>query len=279
MAPKPRTVAIANEKGGVGKTTTTLGLASTFMAQKRPVLLIDMDPQANCSSGLGVEATPNQPTTYSLMAQNSPGAAADAVVATAWEGVDLIPSSTDLARMEADGSNDLIFRLDMAFEGLDLSGYDAVLIDCPPSLGKLLYSSLCLASDVVILTEPEKWAVRGVGTLLTTMRSVRRRANPNVTLKKIVINKRRHNVLEHEFRETELRDAFGPLVAKSVVPDLAARKNATSSNTPVHEYTGSKSAAIRVAYDGLVEEIFDTPHSAVELEYLADLLDTQPAVR
>ena len=195
-----------------------------------------MDPQANCSAGLGVEAGPNQPTTYSLMAQNSPGAAADAVVATAWAGVDLIPSSTDLARIEADGSNDLIFRLLTAFEGLDLSGYAAVLIDCPPSLGKLLYSSLCLATDVVIVTEPEKWSVRGVGTLLTTMRSVRRRPNPDLMLNKIVINKR-DNLIEHEFRETELRGAFGPLVAKTVVPDLVARKNATSSNTPVHLYT------------------------------------------
>lgn len=278
MARKPRTVAVANEKGGVGKTSTVLGMASAFMAQKRPALIIDMDPQANCSSGLGVEAAPNQATTYSLMAQNIPGAAAEAVVATAWDGIDLIPSSTDLARIEADGSNDLIFRLLTAFEGLDLSGYDAVLIDCPPSLGKLLYSSLCLASDVVIVTEPEKWSVRGVGTLLTTMRSVRRRPNPDLILNKIVINKR-DNLLEHEFRETELRSAFGPLVATSVVPDLVARKNATSSNTPVHQYTGSKAVSFRVAYDGLVKEIFDTPHSAVELEYLADLFDTQPASR
>ena len=127
-----RKLALCNQKGGVGKTATTLGLASALSDQGRNVLIVDVDPQGNSTTGLGVEITDDMMTTFDLMNRTAAGAAANAVIATPWDRVDLIPSNEALANIESDVANDLIFRLDIAFEGLDLSVYDAVLFDCPP---------------------------------------------------------------------------------------------------------------------------------------------------
>jgi chromosome partitioning protein len=249
-----RRLTIGNQKGGVGKTATVLGLASALMKRKKQVLVVDMDPQANSTTGLGVEVPEDHLTTYELMSSTSPGAARDAVMSTPWDGVDLIPASVALSRIESDGSNDLIFRLDTAFEGLDLSDYAAMLIDCPPSLGKLLYSSLCASDGVAVVTQAERDSVNGVQAFIETVENVRRRPNPKLTLDKIIINLRDNNN-EHVFREEELRTKFGDLVAKTTIPDLVARKNAHSVNMPIHEYRGRGNIPLQVAYDSLLEEL------------------------
>ena len=137
MAPttQPWKLALANQKGGVGKTATTLGLASAVAHAGGNVLVVDMDPQANATTGLGIDVDEQTLTTYDLMSKGVAGAAAEAILATPWDRVDLIPADEALATIESDGANDLIFRLDIAFEGVDLSAYDLVLVDCPPSLG------------------------------------------------------------------------------------------------------------------------------------------------
>lgn len=252
---QPRKIAFANQKGGVGKTATTLGLASALAAAGKQVLVVDVDPQGNATTGLGVELTPDQLTTFDLMATSAvTGKAIDAIVATEWDRVDLIPADDRLANIEADGSNDLIFRLDIAFEGIDLSPYNVVLFDCPPSLGKLLFSVLCAADSVVAVTEPTVDSVKGVGALEATIQHVIRRPNPRLEFRKVVINRRRHTN-EHAFREAELRSAYGDLVARTVVPDLAARQDAHSGRQPMHAHVGGKALSLRLAYDDLAAEL------------------------
>ncbi|MGY5036516.1 ParA family protein [Streptomyces sp. 900116325] len=249
-----RKVAICNQKGGVGKTATTLGLASALSNQGRNVLVVDVDPQGNATTGLGVEIRDGMMTTFDLMNRTAAGTAADAVVATPWAHVDLIPANEALANIESDGANDLIFRLDIAFEGLDLSAYEAVLFDCPPSLGKLLFAVLCAADGVLAVTEPTIDSVRGIENLQETILNVQRRPNPRLTLDKIVLSRKRVTG-EHRFRESELRDTYGELVAKTAIPELAARQDAHSTHTPIHKFSGGKALALQVAYTDLLSEL------------------------
>lgn len=249
-----RKLALCNQKGGVGKTATTLGLASSLSEQGLNVLIVDVDPQGNSTTGLGVEVTEDTRTTFDLMSRTAPGAAADAVIATPWEHVDLIPSNEALANIESDGANDLIFRLDIAFEGIDLSPYAAVLFDCPPSLGKLLFAVLCAVDGVIAVTEPTIDSVRGIENLQETIRNVQRRPNPRLTLEAIVLSRKR-TTGEHRFREAELRDTYGDLVARTAIPELSARQDAHSTHTPIHKFSGGKALALQVAYTDLLSEL------------------------
>jgi len=251
---QPRKIAIANQKGGVGKTATALGLASAVMTRGGKVLVVDADPQGNSTMGMGVTVGNDTLTTYHLMNQTIEGRAADAVVATDWDGVDLIPADEELSKIESDGSNDLVFRLDVAFEGVDLSPYDLVVFDCPPSLGKVLFSVLIVCDGVVAVTEPTIDSVTGVTRLEDTISTVRKRANPHLEFSKIVLSRRR-NTTEHNFRENELREGYGDLVARTVIPELAARQDAHSARTPIHQFRGGRSIALQTAYDDLLDEL------------------------
>lgn len=251
---QPKRHALCNQKGGVGKTATTLGLASAISHRGGKALIVDMDPQANATEGLGVYTVEGQLTTADLMDRTQPGSAIDAVVATDWDGIDLIPAHLDLSNAESSGASDLVFRLDVAFEGLDLSAYDAVLFDCPPSLGKLLFAVLLTVDDVYAVTEPTKDSVKGVTRLETTIEKVKVRPNPRLEFAKIIIS-RRQNKGEHIDRERELRAAYGGLVANTVIPDLGARQDAHSAEVPMHKYRGGRALSLQVAYDDLLDEL------------------------
>lgn len=257
-----RKIAVANQKGGVGKTSTVLGLASALADTGRNVLVVDMDPQGNSTSGLGVAVEERTRTTFDLMSRTKEGAAVEAVIATPWDYVDLIPADAALANIESDGANDLIFRLDVAFEGVDLGEYAAVLLDCPPSLGKLLFAVLCAADGIVAVTEPTIDSVRGVSNLEETVRNVQRRPNPRLQWDKIVLSRVRRTG-EHNFRETELRRTYGELIARTRIPELAARQDAHSSHTPIHDFRGGKALSLQIAYTDLLEELHLTDKETV----------------
>lgn len=251
---QPRKIALGNQKGGVGKTASTLGLASAITAVGGKVLVVDMDQQGNTTGGLGVTLEEGMMTAYHLMNQTREGIAAEAIIVTPWDGVDLIPADEELGKIESDGSNDLVFRLDVAFEGLDLSPYDAVLFDCPPNMGKVLFAVLIAADGVVAITEPTIDSVGGVQKLEETIDTVRKRANPKLAFDKIVISRKR-STGEHEFRESELRETYGALVAKTSIPELAARQDAHSNRTPIHQFKGGKALTLQLAYSDLLAEL------------------------
>lgn len=253
-AMQPRKIALGNQKGGVGKTASTLGLASAITAVGGKVLIVDMDQQGNTTGGLGVTLEEGMLTAYHLMNETREGIAAEAIIATPWDGVDLIPADEELGKIESDGSNDLVFRLDVAFEGLDLSPYDAVLFDCPPNMGKVLFAVLIAADGVVAITEPTIDSVGGVQKLEETIDTVRKRANPKLEFDKIVISRKR-STGEHEFRESELRETYGALVAKTSIPELAARQDAHSNRTPIHQFKGGKALTLQLAYSDLLAEL------------------------
>lgn len=249
-----RKIAIGNQKGGVGKTALATGLASAIASAGGRALIVDLDPQGNATAGIGVTIGPDDMSAYDLMSQTAKGSAANCIRSTAWSGVDIIGSDIGLANIESDGSPDLTWRLDIALEDVDLSLYDAVFFDCPPSLGKLMFSALTAADSVIAVTEPTIDSVKGVTELERTVDIVKRRQNPNLAFDKIVISKRRQTG-EHTFREDELRATYGNLVARTMIPELAARQDAHSSRTPIHQFKGGNALALRVAYSDLLAEL------------------------
>lgn len=262
-AARPRLVVIANQKGGVGKTATTLGLASAVMHAGGRVLVVDMDPQGNATGGVGVEVVDGQPTVADLFDRSvREGALADVVVASEWERVDIAPAETDaLASVAESGHADIVWRLGTAFDGVDLSAYDAVFFDCPPSLGSLLFAPLLVADEVLVVTEPTRDALKGVRELERTIQRVQRRPNPRLRIGGVVISKRKARG-EHISREPELRAAYGTLgdgngglVARTVIPDLGAREDAHSAALPIHRFRGGKSLTLQVAYTDLAAEL------------------------
>lgn len=172
--------AVANQKGGVGKTATVLGLCSAASAAGKRVLAVDLDPQANLTRGLGVvvEELDGTPTANELLSEMQEGTALQAVVPTPWPGIDVIAATGDLATRDMDAASDAIYRLRACFEGCDLSAYDAVLFDCPPSVGRLLVGALVAADQLVYATEASVDGIKGIANVETTTAFVKKTREP-----------------------------------------------------------------------------------------------------
>jgi chromosome partitioning protein len=252
-----RKTAIANQKGGVAKTGTVLGLCSACSAKGLNILVVDLDPQANLTSGLGISLDDGRDavTANDLLLQYREGTALDAVMESPWPGVDLIPATLDLANRDLDGANDVMFRLRAAFEGCDLSKYDAILFDCPPSVGRLMIGALIAADQVVYVTDATKDGLLGINNIQRSTTLVKKNLNPPLDVAKIVITKRENNN-EQDFREDEIRDVYGPLVARTVIPKRAAWNDAHGMSKPIHTMAGNKGAlTLSVAFTDLLDEL------------------------
>jgi chromosome partitioning protein len=253
--------AVANQKGGVGKTAAVLGLCSAASAQGKRVLAVDLDPQGNLTRGLGVtvEDLGATPTANDLLAVMKVGTALQAVVPTPWPGIDVIAATGNLATRDMDADSDAIYRLRASFEECDLSAWDAVIFDCPPSVGRLLVGALVAAEQLVYATEATVDGLKSIVNVETTTSFVQKRVNPALTIAGIVITLRAQTA-EEDFREAELRDVYGDLVAKTVIPKRAAWRDANGRSVPIHSVKSSDGArAISVAYTDLLNElpIFD----------------------
>ncbi len=263
---RPRLLVMANQKGGVGKTATVLGLASAIAcaggadSPAANVLIVDLDPQANSTDGVGVVVGDGQPTVADVFDSKArPGALADVVVASAWAGVDIAPATEDLADLDESGNQDMVWRLDAALEDVDLSAYTAVLFDTPPSLGKLLFSALLAADEVVVVTEPSIDSVKAVARIEQTITKVQRRPNPRLDFSGIVVSRHR-GTNEHDFRVQELRTVYGThgeggKVCRAIVRDYAARQDAHSARMPIHRFHGGNSLSLQVTYTDLAREL------------------------
>ncbi len=253
---EPRVLAIVNQKGGVGKTTTTVNLATALAAVDKKVLIIDFDPQGNASTGLGVPLSKREITSYDIVLDDM--AVDESIQKTAVPNLHIIPATIDLSGAEIEMVS-LVkreFRLKNALAGSQ-HNYDYILIDCPPSLGLLTINALVAADAVLIPLQCEFYALEGLSHLVRTIELVRTNLNSNLSIQGIVLTMydRRNKFTEQI--ERDVREYFGETVYKSVIPRNIRMSEAPSHGKPALIYdmncAGSK-AYIQLASELLKRE-------------------------
>lgn len=229
---KQKIIAIANQKGGVGKTTTAINVAANLGAKGKKVLVVDLDPQANTTSGLGVDKTALKYSTYQTL--HKPELAHEAIVHTEFD-VDILPANPILAAAEVElvGEEAREFRLNKV---LAQFAYDYVIIDCPPSLGILTLNGLTAATNLLIPVQAEYYAMEGLGQLLQTVELVRKGLNPNLELSGVVVTMHsKRTTLSTQVR-AEVQKHFPGLVFKTVIPRNVRLAEAPSYGQPISRY-------------------------------------------
>ncbi len=233
----PRVLCFANQKGGVGKTTTAINLAAALAAEHR-VLLLDLDPQGNASTGLGIPREQRAAGSYALLVEGRP--LAELLRPTAIPNLSILPADPDLAGAEVElvALPDRERRLAVAFRDAaeTLAGFDFVFLDCPPSLGLLTLNALVAADGVLVPLQTEFFALEGVSQITRTIERVRRALNPRLALDGIVLTMadRRNNLSEAV--ANDVRAFFGDKVFETVIPRNVRVSEAPSHGLPVLLY-------------------------------------------
>lgn len=231
-----RVVVVANQKGGVGKTTTTISLGATLAAYERRVLLIDLDPQSNCSSGLGQFPKAGEPTSYEVLLGTA--TLAEAIRRTEFPHLSMIAATPELAGAEVElvGMVGREFRLRDALDQKETAAYDFIFIDCPPSLGLLTLNALTAADGLLVPIQCEYFAMEGVSNLMATVEEVRRFLNPSLRIDGVVLTMYDERTNLAQQVANEVRGVFSDVVFETVVPRNIRLAEAPSYGRPIHAY-------------------------------------------
>ena len=237
-------IAIANQKGGVGKTTTSVNLSAGLGVLGQKVLLVDIDPQGNATSGVGVDKRATKHSTYDIFVEGLSGK--DAVVRTEFENLDLLPSSLDLAAAEleiADKKHRESILKNAVIELRDK--YDYIIIDCPPSLGLITVNALCLCDTILIPIQCEYYALEGLSQLMNTVRRVKRQYNEHIEIESVLLTMYDGRLNLTQQVVEEVKRFFPRKVFNTVIPRSVRLSEAPSFGSPIMYYdrSGKGSAA------------------------------------
>ncbi|MDD7678102.1 MAG: AAA family ATPase [Anaerovibrio sp.] len=246
-------IAVANQKGGVGKTTTSVNLSAAFAEMGKKVLLIDCDPQGNATSGLGIEKDGLELSIYDALINDTP---MEEIILQTQFGLDMVPSVMDLAGAEVELVNldDKQYRLKKAVE-LIKDKYDYILIDCPPSLGHVTLNALTAADSVLLPLQCEFYALEGLSQLLSTVQLVQEQLNGDLRIEGLVLTMydSRTNLAEQVVEEVKTH--FPDMVYATKIPRNVRLSEAPSFGKPIFAYASSSKGA--QAYMSLAEEVIE----------------------
>ena len=252
-------IAFANQKGGVGKTTTCVNLSAYLAAMGKKILIVDMDPQGNATSGVGIDKSGNLKSIYNVISGDS--TAEDVVKRTSIEGLDIIPSELNLAGAEIelvqmDSRENIIKNILNRLR----NSYDYITLDCPPSLGLLTVNALTAADSIVIPIQCEFYALEGLSQLMNTVKLVKKHLNPNIDIEGVVLTMKdaRSNLINDV--SNEIRKFFGKKVYDASIPRNIRLAEAPSHGQPILTYDPRSKGAI--AYLELAEEFLKRNNDA-----------------
>ena len=252
---QPRIIAVANQKGGVGKTTTAINLAAGLVELGARVLLVDLDPQGNASTGLGISPERRVKTTYDLLIEEAP--LAEVVLNSDVSGLLVCPANADLASAEmalvANEKRSFLLHDALRQPAVDAFNLDFILIDCPPSLSLLTVNALVACHSVLVPLQAEFFALEGLSQLMLTIRQVRQTANPMLRIEGVVLTMYDGRNRLSQQVEADARKTLGDMVFKTVVPRNVRVSEAPSFALPVLHYDSQSKGS--EAYRGLSAEI------------------------
>lgn len=264
MLKQPKIIAVSNQKGGVGKSTTTINLSAGFCELGLKCMIVDLDPQGNASTGLGISPQQRNKTTSDLLLK---GVSANEIAqSTNVERLHIIPCDTELssADMELYDRSDRSFALKSAFRASDLTDFDFIFLDCPPSLNLLTINALVASDSVLVPLQSEFFALEGLSQLLRTIQDVRKTANSDLRIQGILLTMYDGRNKLSKMVEDDARENLGDLVFETIIPRNVRISEAPSFAEPVLTYDPLSKGSM--AYRQLAKEILKTENIEVSDE-------------